>query len=267
MCSSDLQFGGAVALVGDDPSAKSSTLPSSSGATLVDLNMPIIYPGDVQEAIDLGRHAVAMSRSCGLWVSVKVVEAVADGTGSVEVHPDRITPIVPTVEVGGRLWTPRPSGYLLTPNTLDIEREFQEVRLELARRYALDNHLNVVEVRSDHDWIGIAGCGQSYHETLEALRILGFRTHADLRAAGIRMYRLSAPVSIDTTQVRDFAAGLEEVVVVEEKAPNLEWLVKEALFGRSGHPLVSGKRDPEGVALFPSSGAIDADLKIGRAHV
>ena len=67
-----------------------------------------------------------------------------------------------------------------------------------------------------------------------------------------------------STQVRDFAAGLEEVVVVEEKAPNLEWLVKEALFGRSGHPLVSGKRDPEGVALFPSSGAIDADLIADR---
>ena len=258
------QFGGAVALVGDDPSAKSSTLPSSSGATLVDLNMPIIYPGDVQEAIDLGRHAVAMSRACGLWVGIKVVEAVADGTGSVEVHPDRILPIVPTIDIDGRRWVPRPSGYLLTPNTLDIEREFHEVRLELARRYAVDNHLNSVVVRSDHDWIGIAACGQSFHETVEALRLLGFASHADLRDAGIRLYRLSAPTTIDVTQVREFAVGLDEVVVVEEKAPNLEWLVKEALFGRPGHPMVSGKRDPEGVTLLPSTGAIDADLIADR---
>ena len=126
--------GGAVALVGDDPNAKSSTLPSSSGATLVDLNMPIIYPGDVQEAIDLGRHAIALSRACGVWASIKIVEAVADGTGSVELHPDRIAPQVPTMEVNGKLWVPRPSGEVITPFTLDLEREFHEVRLELARQ-------------------------------------------------------------------------------------------------------------------------------------
>ena len=102
--------GGAVALVGDDPNAKSSTLPSSSGATLVDLNMPLIFPGDVQEAIDLGRHAIAMSRAAGLWTSIKVVDTVADGSGTVELHPNRITPLVPTMEVGGRIWVPKPSG-------------------------------------------------------------------------------------------------------------------------------------------------------------
>ncbi len=87
--------GGVVAVVGDDPAAKSSTLPSSSDATMVDLHMPILFPGDVQEALDLGRHAVALSRSCGLWAGVKLVTAVADGTGTVEVHPDRVRPWPP----------------------------------------------------------------------------------------------------------------------------------------------------------------------------
>ena len=74
------QHGGVVALVGDDPGAKSSTLPSSSDATMVDLHMPIFFPGDVQEALDLSRHAVALSRSCGLWAGIKLVSQVADGT-------------------------------------------------------------------------------------------------------------------------------------------------------------------------------------------
>ena len=56
------RYGGAVVLVGDDPSAKSSTLPSSSDSALVDLHIPILYPGDVQEILDLGRHAVELSR-------------------------------------------------------------------------------------------------------------------------------------------------------------------------------------------------------------
>ena len=57
--------GGAVAIVGDDPAAKSSTLPSSSAGALADMHMPVLYPGDPAEALDLGRHAIAMSRAHG----------------------------------------------------------------------------------------------------------------------------------------------------------------------------------------------------------
>ncbi len=64
--------GGVVAVVGDDPAAKSSTLPSSSDATMVDLHMPVLFPGDVQEALDLARHAAFLSRACGLWSGLKV---------------------------------------------------------------------------------------------------------------------------------------------------------------------------------------------------
>jgi len=251
--------GGAIALVGDDPSAKSSTLPSSVGATLVDLNMPIVYPGDVQEAIDLGRHAVAMSRASGLWVSIKVVEAVADGTGSVEVHHERITPVVPTTMVNGAVWVPHPSGQILTPYSLDMEREFHEIRLPLARAYAVANHLNTVAVRGPHDWVGIVATGQTYHQTREALRLLGFRSDQDLRDAGIRLFKLSMPVPLDIGQVREFAEGLAEVIVVEEKSSNLEWLVKDALFGRANHPVVVGRRNPDESALFPSTGTLEAD--------
>ena len=87
--------GGVMAIVGDDPAAKSSTLPSSSDATFVDLHMPILFPGDVQEALDLSRHAVALSRASGIWVGLKLVTPVADGTGTVDVHPDRVQPVIP----------------------------------------------------------------------------------------------------------------------------------------------------------------------------
>ncbi|MBI4883375.1 MAG: indolepyruvate ferredoxin oxidoreductase family protein [Actinobacteria bacterium] len=251
--------GGALALVGDDPNAKSSTLPSSSGATMVDLNMPIIYPGDVQEAIDLGRHAIALSRACGVWASIKVVEAVADGTGSVELSPERIDPVVPTMQVDGKLWVPHPSGEIITPYTLAMEKEFQEIRLELARQYGVLNHLNTIQVRGPNDWIGIAASGHTYHETLEALHLLGFRSADDLRAAGIRLFKLGMPVPLDATQTRQFAQGLAEVVVVEEKTPNLEWLVKDALYGRADAPMVHGKHAPNDETLFPMTGTLEAD--------
>ena len=253
------RHGGVVALVGDDPAAKSSTLPSSSGATLVDLNIPILFPGDVQEAVDLGRHAVALSRASGLWTAIKIVTAVADGTGTVEVDGDRIAPVIPELEVDGQVFVPRPSGRLLTPYTLDMEREFQEVRLEVARRYGVANRLNQVSVDAPSAWIGIAASGHTYHEMLEALRLLGLDTPGRIAAAGIRLLQLRMPVPLDIALVRTFAAGLAEIIVVEEKTPTLEWLVKDALYAAADRPVVVGKYDDEGRRLIPVTGTLDPD--------
>ena len=249
--------GGAVALVGDDPSAKSSTLPSSSDATLVDLHIPVLFPGDVQQAVDLGRHAVALSRASGLWTSIKIVESVADGTGTVELHPERIVPIIPTMEVDGHVFVPRPSGRLVTPYTLELEREFHEVRLELARRYSIENHLNHVAVRGPHDWIGMVASGNTFHEMREALHVLGLRTDDDLRDAGIRLLELGMPIPLDAGIIRTFAAGLAEVLVVEDKNPTLEWSVKEALYAQT--------RAAGGVRQAPAR-RHPADALHGRAH-
>jgi indolepyruvate ferredoxin oxidoreductase len=258
--------GGVVAIVGDDPAAKSSTLPSSSDATMVDLHMPILFPGDVQEALDLSRHAVALSRTCGLWAGFKLVTAVADGTGTVDVHPDRVRPTAPVIEVDGKPFQPTPNGRLLTPYTLDMEREFQQVRSVLARRYGVDNHLNRLSVRTPDDWIGIAASGQTYHELREALRVLGLASDDDLRASGVRLFQILMPVPIDPSQVRDFAVGLEEVIVVEEKNPTLEGLMKQALYDGAHHPRVVGRHDERGDLLIDGTGTLDVDRLLAPLH-
>ena len=84
--------GGVVLLVGDDAAAKSSTLPSRSDPTLVALHLPVFYPGTVQEVLDLGLHAFAMSRLTGLWVAMKITTPVADGSGIAEVSPESDRP-------------------------------------------------------------------------------------------------------------------------------------------------------------------------------
>ena len=256
--------GGAVALVGEDPSAKSSTLPSSCDATLIDLRLPTLFPADVQDALDLGRHAVAMSRASGLWSAIKVIEAVADGTGTVELHPDRIVPVLPVVEIdgpNGRMpYRPTPTGRLLTPYTLDVEREFHEVRLEVALQYGVLNGLNSITVRGPSDWIGVVASGSTAGETREALRLLGLRTDDDLRAAGVRLLHLRMPWPLDTRTVREFAAGLAEVVVVEDKTGLLEGRVVEALYPLAERPVVTGKRSPDGAPLLPPTGSLTADV-------
>jgi indolepyruvate ferredoxin oxidoreductase len=251
--------GGVVAVVGDDPSAKSSTLPSSSDATMVDLHMPLLFPGDPQEAIDAARHAVAVSRASGLWAGLKLVTPVADGTGTIDVHPERVTPVVPVVEVDGTPFVPHPNGRLLTPYTLEMERELFEVRTEIARQYGALNRLNRVTVHGPNDWIGIAACGHTYYELREALQVLGFANDDALRDAGIRLFQLLMPIPLDRHDVREFAAGLTEVLVLEEKNPTLELLVRDALYDVAERPRVWGKRDAEGHVVVPYDSLLDSD--------
>ena len=251
------RLGGAVVMVGDDPMAKSSTMPSSSDAALVDLHMPVLYPGTTRECLELGLHAVAMSRASGLWSAMKIVTPVADGSGTVEVPALDAAPVMP--EIDGRLGTRRPSAEFLGPRAVELEREFREVRSVLAQQYGVDNRLNRIAVDPPGAWIGLAATGFTYQQLLEALRRLGLRGERDLHDAGIRMLHLRMPVPLDRGLVRRFARGLGEVVVVEEKNPTLERLIKDALYSAADRPQVLGKTDEHGDPLMPSHGRMDAD--------
>src|ERR1700761_8116365 len=84
--------GGAVALAGDDPAAKSSTLPCASETALAELGMPTLYPADSQDVLDFGLHAHYLSRFTGVWSAMKITTAVADGASTAQVDPGRIVP-------------------------------------------------------------------------------------------------------------------------------------------------------------------------------
>ncbi|MCR9092741.1 MAG: indolepyruvate ferredoxin oxidoreductase family protein [bacterium] len=249
--------GGAVAIVGDDPAAKSSTVPSSSAGVLTDMHVPLLYPGDPAEALDLGRHAIALSRTTGLWSALKIVADVADATASVELGPDRVVPVIPRID--GRLYEHHADGALLTPRTVEVEREIVEVRYELARRYATANRLNHVTVDPTDAWIGIVSSGITYREVREALARLGLRRDEDIAACGIRLLKMGMPMPFDPATVRGFAKGLHEVLVIEEKRPGLESLIKDALYAEVDRPVIVGKQDADGAPLVPGHGALDAD--------
>ncbi len=256
-------MGGAVVLVGDDPDCKSSTMPSSSDASLVDLHMPILYPGTVAECLELGLHAVALSRASGLWTSMKIVTPVADGSGTVDLPALSTPPALPSIDVDGRPWRNTPSAMFLGRRMLDVEREFREIRLPLAEKYAVLNDLNRITVDPADAWIGLVATGFTYYEVLDALRRLGLSTERDIEAAGIRLLQLRMPVPFNADKVRHFARGLDEIVVIEEKNPTLEWLIKDALYGGGHHPRVLGKHHDDGRVLMRAWGRLDADAIIG----
>lgn len=249
--------GGAVVLAGDDPNAKSSTIPSTSAGVLASMGIPLLYPGDPAEALDLGRHAIALSRCTGLWVSLKIVADVADGSGTVELHPDRIDPVIPLLD--GTRYEHRPNGMLLTPGSLDIEREIVDVRMPLALEYAAANRLNHVTVDPVDACIGVVASGITYREMREAMRRIGLVDDDAIAAAGIRLLKLGMPIPFNASTVRRFATGLERILVIEEKTPNVESLLKDALYNASHHPTVVGRTDEFDEPLIPAFGALHAD--------
>src|SRR5215471_8654816 len=137
--------GGVLAIAGDDPSCKSSSLCSQSEPMLFHVGIPSLYPGNVQEILDLGLHGYLMSRLSGLWVGFKIVTNVADGSGTANVDPARLTFVTPDLEFDGKRFTPHMNlGMNVRVEALEMEQSLYTRRLEVAKRYAAANGLNKI---------------------------------------------------------------------------------------------------------------------------
>jgi indolepyruvate ferredoxin oxidoreductase len=246
--------GGVLALCGDDPASKSSTVPNASESLLAALQVPVLVASSVQDALDLARHGIACSRASGLWTALKVVTNVADAAATVEVGIDRVQPWMPVLEWEGKPYVHRPSSHLLAPQSLEMERTMKTVRLDLAREYGRLNGLNRIAHDPPGARLGVVASGAVAEDARRALADLGF---ADGGPA--RLIQLGMVYPLDEAFLREATAGLDEVLVLEEKGPFLERLVKEALYGSGAAPPVTGHRDDRGAPLVDGYRILDAD--------
>jgi indolepyruvate ferredoxin oxidoreductase len=250
--------GGVLALGGDDPLSKSSTLPTHSEVAFYDAQFPVLFPGNVQEILDYGRLGFELSRYSGLWVGFKIVTNVADEIGTAEVGPGRITIVDPGFTFEGKPWRHTQNPTLLPPYGLEMEREIHYGRLEAAKAFAAANGLNRIALDTPDAWLGLVAAGKSYYDLREALRELGL-DDAALRHHGIRILKLGMIFPMEPTIVRTFARGLEEILVVEEKRSFVEMFVRDVLYNDAVRPRVIGKMDERGRPLVPANGELDAD--------
>ena len=250
--------GGVLVLAGDDPMAKSSTLPTQVEPTFYDAQIPVLYPGTMQEIIDLGLHGIALSRYSGLWTAFKVVTTVADGFGIAEVAPDRVVPVDPGLEIDGQPWRHVQRPGLVTPLSLEQEKDIAYGRLTAAVAYAAANGLNEISGATGAARLGIVAAGRTFQELRQALGDLGLDDDG-LRRFGIRLLRLQMVWPVEPEIVRRFAGGLDEILVLDEKRAFIELFVRDILYGRVGAPRVVGKTDERGRRLVPADGELGAD--------
>jgi indolepyruvate ferredoxin oxidoreductase len=251
--------GGVIAAAGDDPAAKSSTLPHSTEVALYDAGMPVLTPGTSQELLDLGRHGYELSRFSGCWVGMRVVTAVADGFDEVQVDPTRLSPVRPAIEFDGVPWHFAQRQMLFLPDSLELETELYERRHPAAIAYSQANNLNVVEVDPTDAWLTVIAPGRTYRELRGALGELGLSTDAVVAAAGIRLLRLGMVYPLDPDVVRAATRGVTDVLVVEEKRAFVEHFVREALYGHGTPPRLMGKHRADGRSLVPADGELTVD--------
>jgi indolepyruvate ferredoxin oxidoreductase len=245
--------GGVLALMGDDHTCESSTTAHQSEFHFVDVMIPILNPAGVQELLDYGLHGFAMSRFAGVWVGIKCVKETIESTQVVDASLERVK-----IEI--------PQDFPMPPGGLNIRgldgALAQEARLHDFKRdamlaYVRANKLNrIITSGGANAKIGIITTGKSYLDVRLALDELGID---EVRAneLGIRLYKIGCPWPLEPQGLKEFAAGLDLIIVVEEKRSLIEVQVREELYGTPNQPVVIGKKDENGQWLFPVKAALD----------
>jgi indolepyruvate ferredoxin oxidoreductase len=283
-------LGGVLAIAGDDTAAKSSTYPNQSDAIFQSVGIPLFYPASVQEMIDFGIHGYAMSRFCGAWVGMKAVTDVIESAAVVDVSVDRVTTVLPLDfsapkdglhirwpdtphAIGARVWEHKIPAALAyaRANRLDkvvfgagssdakqttVRAEPVEALVTLEGSESTPASPSTGSGRTVTQQLGIITAGKPLGDTLEALRLLGLDETA-CAAHGISVFQVAMIWPLEPQGLRNYAQGIETLLVVEELRPTLESQVKEALYG-SASCAVHGKD------LLPIAGEL-SPLKIAHA--
>jgi indolepyruvate ferredoxin oxidoreductase len=247
------KHGGVVALAGDDHMAKSSTTAHQSEPAFIAAGIPVLHPASVQEYLDFGLHAFAMSRYSGLWVGFKVLSETVDSSASVHIDPHR-------VEIH------TPSDFILPPDGLHIrwpddwlgqERRVVTLKQPAALAYWRANRLDRLMLGRPDARFGIVTVGKSYLDVRQAFDELGI-DDAEAERLGIAIYKVGMVWPLETQGAVAFAEGKREILVVEEKRPIIEQQLKDALFNAPAdrRPVVVGKTDERGQQLLKSDGEL-----------
>ncbi|UTY56910.1 indolepyruvate ferredoxin oxidoreductase family protein [Massilia sp. erpn] len=245
--------GGILLVAGDDHGAYSSTLPHQSDHIFSACMIPLLYPCNVQEYLDLGVHGWAMSRFSGCAVAFKALADTVESSASVDADPFRVQVKIPKdfqMPEGGL--NARLSSIPLGQQARNQEALMQDYKIYAALAYARENKLNHTTIDSKDAKLGIIASGKSYLDVLEALEELGIDEEMAAKV-GLRLFKVAMPWPLEPDSVREFAQGLDEILVVEEKRQIVEYQLKEQLYNWRDdvRPRVIGKFDEKGEWVAP----------------
>jgi len=247
------QYGGVLAVAGDDHACKSSTMPHQSEHMFIGADVPVLNPAGVQDVLDYGLYGWALSRYSGCWVGLKAITENMDSAISADLDASRIRIRLPED------FRQPPGGLNAQWPTTPLEQEklLHQYRIYAARAFARANHLNRITLDTDNPRLGIVTTGKSHLDVMEALNDLGLDA-ATASNIGIRIYKVGMSWPLEPVATHRFARGLAEILVVEEKRGILENQLTSQLYNWpvAERPLVVGERDEHGKVLVTNLGEL-----------
>ncbi|MBP9683912.1 MAG: indolepyruvate ferredoxin oxidoreductase family protein [Rhodoferax sp.] len=259
------EWGGVIAVAGDDHVAKSSTAAHQSDHIFKACGSPVFFPATVQEILDLGLHAFALSRFSGVWAGMKTIQEIVESSATVMLDPDRVQ-----IKIPHDFQMPPGGLHIRWPDrALDQEARLFNYKWYAALAYIRVNRLNYNAIEGPCDRLGLIASGKAFSDTRQALADLGL-DDATCQQVGLRLHKVGVVWPLEAQLTREFAFGLQEILVIEEKRQIIEYQLKEELYNWRAdvRPNVLGKfNEIEGdLSGGEWSNANPADSTLLRAH-
>ena len=254
--------GGVLVVAGDDHGCVSSSMPHRSEQLFQAYHMPVLAPATVAEHLEFGLYGWALSRYSGNWVGLTSLSEVVESGATVDL--DSVLARVASwqgaeaVRAATGHRAPAQGLHYRWPDlpSLQIEERLAH-KLQAVAAFSAVNSIDRQVIGSPHARVGIVTCGKAHLDLMEVLRRLDI-TPAMLAEAGLRLYKVGLSFPIETTRMLEFARGLDEILVVEEKGPVVEQQLRALFYDAPGglRPRILGKQDGHGAPLVSALGEL-----------
>lgn len=192
---------GMVILVADDPGMHSSQNEQDSRHYAIAAKMPMLEPADSQEAKDFVIEAYDISEQFDTPVLIKMCTRVAHSQSVVETGERADIPVKPYVKDAGK--------YVMVPANAKRRHPIVEERTRKLVAFAEESSLNRIEEGTDTS-MGIITSSTSYQYVKE---VFGDK---------YPVLKIGLINPLPEKKIKDFAAKVDKLVVVEELDPIIE---------------------------------------------
>ncbi len=209
--------GGLVICVADDPAMHSSQNEQDSRHYAIAAKVPMLEPADSAEAYAFAKSAFELSEKYDTPVLLRMCTRIAHSQSIVETGEP-----VPAVL---KDYEKNPAKYIMMPGNAIKRHPIVEERTLALQELAEDCAYNTVEMHSDE--IGIITSGCSYLYVKEAL------------GDSASILKIGMPNPLPVKLIKDFAAKVKKLVVIEELDPIIENHVRSLGLEVTGKELFS----------------------------
>ena len=209
---------GMVLCTADDPAMHSSQNEQDSRHYAIAAKLPMLEPADSGEAYAMAKASFALSEQFDTLFMIRMTTRIA--------HSQSIVEIGEREEVADKEYKKQPEKYIMMPAYAKRKHPVVEDRLQALTAYAESCPFNRVEDGSDHS-LGIITSGTCYQYVKEVF------------GDTVPVLKLGMVHPLPPQMIRDFAAKVDRLVVVEELDGIIEGFVQSLNIPVEGKNLFS----------------------------